>query len=96
MFTHIVFFKLKDKSPENVEKAANILRAMEGQISQLKELTVGKDVVHSARSFDIGIITKFNSHEEMDEYQVCPFHVNQVLAKLKPMLESSAAIDFEE
>ncbi len=96
MFTHIVFFKLKDKSPENVEKANNILKAMEVKIPQLKELTVGKDVVHSARSFDVAIITKFNSHKEMDEYQVHPFHVNEVLANLKPMLESSAAIDFEE
>ncbi|NMM62279.1 Dabb family protein [Clostridium sp. P21] len=96
MFTHIVFFRLKDKSPENVEKAKDILKAMEGKIPQLKELTVGKDVVHSARSFDVGIITKFNSQKEMDEYQVHPFHVNEVLANLKPMLESSAAIDFEE
>jgi hypothetical protein len=96
MFTHIVFFKLKDKSQQNVEKANNILKGMEGKIPQLKELTVGKDVVHSARSFDVAIITKFNSHKEMDEYQVHPFHVNEVLANLKPMLESSAAIDFEE
>lgn len=96
MFTHIVFFKLKERNSENVEKAKNILEAMRGNIPQLKELTVGKDVVHSARSFDVAIITKFNSHKEMDEYQVHPFHVSQVLANLKPMLESSAAIDFEE
>ncbi len=96
MFSHIVFFKLKDKSKENVDKAKDILLSMEGNVPGLKALTVGIDVVHSGRSFDIALITKFDSHEEMDEYQVHPFHVNEVLANLKPMLEASAAVDFEE
>lgn len=96
MFTHIVFFRLKDKSMKNVEKARNILLGMEGKIPQLKGLQVGVDVVHSDRSYDLALITKFNSHQEMDEYQVHPVHVNEVLKPLKPMLEGSAAVDFEE
>lgn len=95
MFTHIVFFKLKDKSSENVEKAKNILLSMEGKIPQLKGLEVGTDVVHSARSFDIALVTRFDSHKDMDDYQVSDYHVNQVLSRLKPMLEASAAVDYE-
>lgn len=94
MFTHIVFFKLKEPSNENVKKAKDILEGMRGKIQQLKELEVGVDVIHSQRSFDLSIITRFNSREEMDEYQVHPYHVNEVLAHLKPMLEKSAAIDY--
>lgn len=94
MFTHIVFFKLKEPTPENIEKAKNILEDMRENIPQLKELQVGVDVVHSERSFDVSIITRFDSHEAMDEYQVHPYHVNEVLKNLKPMLEKSAAIDY--
>ena len=45
MFTHIVFFKLKEATNENVEKASEILNSMEGQIAELKGLEVGIDVV---------------------------------------------------
>lgn len=96
MFTHIVFFRLKDKSRENVNKARDILLGMNGKIPQLKHLQVGIDVVHSGRSYDIALITKFDSREAMDDYQVHPVHVNEVLHYLKPMLDSSAAVDFQE
>lgn len=94
MFTHIVFFKLRESTPENVEKAKNILESMSGKIPQLKKVEVGVDVVHSDRSFDLALITKFNSHKDMDEYQVHPYHVNEVLKPLKPMLKKSAAVDY--
>ncbi|ERI94363.1 stress responsive A/B barrel domain protein [Clostridiales bacterium oral taxon 876 str. F0540] len=95
MFTHIVFFKLADPTQVNVEKARNILLNMEGQIPQLKYLEVGVDLLHTERSYDIVLITKFECKNEMDAYQVHPFHVNEVLAKLKPMLKGSAAVDYE-
>ncbi|MCY6371259.1 Dabb family protein [Clostridium ganghwense] len=94
MFTHIVFFKLKEPSTENMEKAKNILESMRGKIPQLKDLEIGVDVVKSERSFDLALVTRFDSHEAMDEYQVHPFHVNEVLKNLKPMLEKSAAVDY--
>jgi hypothetical protein len=96
MFTHIIFFKLNDPTPENVEKAKNILLNMEGKIPQLRYLEVGVDEIHSERSSDLVLITKFDSREEMDEYQVHPFHVNEVLKNLKPMLKSSAAVDYSK
>ncbi len=47
MITHIVFFKLKDSSPENVQRTRDVLMGMEGKIPQLKFLEVGIDVVRS-------------------------------------------------
>jgi hypothetical protein len=95
MFTHIVFFKLAEPTPVNMEKAKNILTAMEGQIPQLKYIEVGVDVLHTERSFDISLITKFECKNDMDAYQVHPFHVNHVLANIRPMLKGSAAVDYE-
>lgn len=94
MFTHIVFFKLADPSEENVKIAKDILENMNGKIPQLKYLEIGADVLHTERSYDIALITKFDSIEAMQEYQVHPYHVNEVLANLRPMLKGSAAVDF--
>ena len=95
MFTHVVFFKLKDKSKENIEKAKEILLRTDGKVPTLKSIKVGVDVVRSPRSYDLALISTFDSREDMDEYQVHPVHVDEVLAELRPMLESSAAVDFE-
>ena len=94
MFYHVVLFKLKDSSQENMDKARNILSSMEGKIPQLKGLTVGKDELFTERSYDICLITTFDSKEDMDAYQVHEYHVNEVLANLRPMLEASKACDF--
>ncbi|WP_163193697.1 Dabb family protein [Clostridium thermarum] len=94
MFTHIVFFKLNDPSKENLERAKNILEQMEGKIPQLKYIEVGVDVLHTERSYDIALTTRFDSLEDMQEYQVHPYHVNEVLKNLRPMLKASSAVDY--
>lgn len=94
MFTHIVLFKLKDSTKENMEKAKAILSSMEGKIQELKYLEVGVDIIRSERSYDIALITRFNNKEDMDEYQVSEYHVNHVIKDLKPLLESSVALDY--
>jgi hypothetical protein len=94
MFTHIVFFKLVDPSKENLERAKNILEQMEGNIPELRHVEVGVDILHTERSYDLVLITKFDSIEDMQEYQVHPYHVKEVLSNLRPMLKGSAAVDY--
>lgn len=94
MITHIVFFKLKDNSSEQVEVTAQVLRDMEGQIEQLKYIEVGVDIIHSARSYDIALITKFDSMADLDAYQVHPVH-KQVIEHMNNVRESSVAVDYE-
>ncbi|MBB6631487.1 Dabb family protein [Clostridium algidicarnis] len=94
MFTHIVLFKLKNATKENMEEANLILSSMEGKIEELKYLEVGVDIIRSERSYDIALITRFNSKEDMDKYQVSEYHVNHVLKNLRPLLESSVALDY--
>lgn len=94
MFTHIVFFKLKNSNKENINKAKEILLNMEGKIDCLKYLEVGADELHTERSYDLVLITRFNSVEDMNSYQVHPYHVEHVLKPLKEMLDSSKAVDY--
>jgi len=95
MFTHIVFFKLNEPTEENIKKAKNILMGMEGNIPQLKSVEVGVDVLHSERSYDLALITKFDSLDVMNEYQVHPYHVNEVLKYIRPMAKASVTVDYE-
>lgn len=94
MITHIVFFKLKDNRPEQVEVTAKILRDMEGKIEQLRSIEVGVDILHSERSYDIALITKFDSMADLDAYQVHPVH-QKVIEHMSTVRESSVAVDFE-
>ena len=53
MIKHTVCFKLKDNSPEECNKAAQILRSMDGNVELLRGIEVGVDFLHSPRSYDI-------------------------------------------
>lgn len=94
MLTHIVFFKLKDRSEESVARTAQVLRDMEGKIEVLRSIEVGIDVLHSERSYDIALITKFDSMEDLDIYQVHPVH-KKVIEHMSQVREASVAVDFE-
>ncbi len=94
MFTHVVLFKLKENTEDNVTFVANTLKAMEGKIAQLKGLEVGIDELNTERSFDVCLITRFNSINDMNDYQVHPYHVNEVLNKIKPYIEVSKVADY--
>lgn len=94
MITHIVLFKLKDRSPRSVEKARDVLLGMKGKIPQLRHLEVGTDVLHSERSYDIALVTRFDSLEELQAYQGHPVHI-EVAKYMTAARESAVAVDYE-
>jgi hypothetical protein len=67
---------------------------MKGNIPQLRHLEVGIDVLHSDRSYDLALVTKFDSLEELKNYQAHPFHV-EVLKYMTSVRESSITVDYE-
>lgn len=95
MITHVVFFKLKDRSPEAVQVTVDVLKNMEGKIPVLRYIEVGTDVLRSERSYDIALITKFDSLEALQEYDTHPVHMD-VKAHMKQVLDgTSIVVDFE-
>ncbi len=92
MITHIVLFKLKD--PHNATKARDVLLGMKGKIPQLRHLEVGIDILHSDRSYDMALVTKFDSLDEMKVYQGHPAHV-EVSNYIVSVRESSISVDYE-
>lgn len=94
MFTHIVFFKAKEPTKQNLEFLEKTFLSMNGNIKELKELEVGIDVIRSDRSYDIAIITRFDSKEDYLAYDVNEFHVEKVKKVIASYLEGSKTIDF--
>ncbi len=94
MITHIVLFKLKDRSPRSIEKARDVLLGLKGRIPQLRYIEVGIDVLHSERSYDIALVTKFDSLEDLETYQKHPVHV-EVAKYMTSVRESAVAVDYE-
>ncbi len=89
-----MFFKLLDRSPENIERTRAVLAGMEGNVPMLRHLDVGVDVLKTERSYDIALITKFDSLADLDAYQVHPYHV-EVAKFIASVRESAVAVDFE-
>ena len=94
MFTHIVLFKVKEPSKENLEFMEKTLLSMNGNIKELNELEVGIDVIRSNRSYDVAIITRFDSKEDYLAYDVNEFHVEKVKKVIGHYIEESKTIDF--
>ncbi len=94
MYTHIVFFKLKEATKENLEYVKNVFLDMDGNIEVLKSVEVGIDDVRSARSYDISLLTRFDSKEDYLKYDKSDYHVNQVIPALKGYLEKSKSVDY--
>jgi hypothetical protein len=94
MITHIVLFKLRDNSSEAVARTVQVLRDMEGKIDELRHLEVGTDILRSERSYDIGLVTKFDSMEALQAYQIHPVH-KKVIEHMTSVREASVSVDYE-
>lgn len=95
MITHIVFFKLTEATVENITATQAKLLSMQGKIAELRHLEAGIDVIRSERSYDIALVTKFDSLEALQAYQVHPYHSGEVIPHMKAVCSSIVAVDYE-
>lgn len=95
MITHIVLFKLKERTEEGIEKARQVLLSMDGKVDLLRHLEVGIDELHSERSYDVALYTKFDSMEDLQAYQVHPYHANEVAAYMRSVCSSVVTADYQ-
>src|SRR4051794_30572017 len=81
MITHIEFFKLTKS--DDLAATKELLESMKGKIDVLRHIEVGADVIHSERSYDIALVTKFDSMDDLQTYQVHPYHAETVVPHMK-------------
>ncbi len=94
MIKHIVCFKLKDNSLAECEKAKEILLSMQGNVPQLRGITVGIDFLHSERSYDLILEVLLDDEAALESYQNDPYHCSVVKTHMHSVRESSVAIDY--
>lgn len=95
MITHIVLFKLANPSAENVAITRDKLLSMGSKIDLLRYLEVGVDVIRSERSYDIALTTRFDSLDDLQSYQIHPYHAGEVIPHMKSVCSSIVAVDYE-
>ncbi|MBE6568104.1 MAG: Dabb family protein [Ruminococcaceae bacterium] len=94
MIKHIVCFKLKNNTPAECEKAAEVLRSMEGKVPMLRGIEVGVDFLHSERSYDVVLSVLLDDEKALNDYQNDPYHVSVVKTHMHAVRECSVAIDY--
>ena len=93
MLKHIVMFKLKEKSPENLELALSTLRGLEGKIETLRMIEVGLDFNKSERAYDIVLTTHFDDEAGLAAYVSHPHHL-PVIDTMRALCSSSIVVDY--
>ena len=95
MIKHIVCFKLKNSSPEECNKAAEILLSMKRNVPQIRSIEVGCDFLHSDRSYDIILQVVLDDHKALEAYQKDEYHCSVVKKHMHSVAQASVAIDYE-
>ena len=94
MIRHIVLFKIKDEYKEEIPQLVRNFYGMKGKIEGMLDLQAGQDVLHSERSYDLALITVFDSMESFQAYQTHPVHM-PVKKRMHEVRSASVACDFE-
>ena len=94
MVKHIVMFKLTEKKPENIERAVNSLKSLEGKIETLKSIEVGTDFLESDRSYDIVLTAEFENKEGLEIYGGHENHL-PVVKIMRSLCSNSTVVDYE-
>ena len=93
MIRHIVMFKIKDEFKDEIPQLVRNFYGMKGKIEGMVNLEAGADFLHSERSFDLALITEFDSREAFDAYQNHPVHL-PVKKRMGEVRVSSVACDY--
>lgn len=92
MITHVVMFKLND--PKDAKAVKDVLESLPPKIEVIRSYQVGIDMVRNERSWDLAVVSTFDSLEDLQTYQTHPDHV-EAGGFVKARAASSAAVDYE-
>lgn len=94
MIRHIVMFKIKEEYKDEIPQLVQNFYGMKGKIEGMTELEAGADFLGSERSYDIALITAFETREAFDAYQNHPVHL-PVKKRMHEVRNASVACDYE-
>ena len=94
MITHIALFKLVHANAETLAEAKKVLMGLAGKIPQFRYFEVGANIFDSYRSYDLALLAKFDSMEDLQAYQRHPAYV-EVVKFLQGVRQSVVTVDYE-
>ena len=95
MLKHIVFMKFKPDLPDTeAVRLEQELRALPGIIPEILSYEMGKDIVHSERSFDFALIGTFRDLSSLKKYISHPEH-QEILKHINEICDTIKSVDFE-
>jgi hypothetical protein len=99
MIKHVVMYKMKDL--ETVELKSQVLiqfetklLALKQLIPELKSMEVGRNYLSDNKSFDLCLISEFESLDDLGVYSRHAHHL-PVVEFIKPYVAERAAVDYE-
>jgi len=94
MITHVVLFKFKPETTKvEIQQLAEGLGGLPQSIEEIREFRFGTDVIHSERSYDLGLVSSFDDLDALQRYQVHPEH-QKVVAQVKAIASHVVSVDF--
>lgn len=91
MIVNHLLLKLKNQSPKQIEQVQTVLLSMRGKIDVLLDVRAEANIRPGPSAYDLILITKFASLEDMEEYLIHPAH--QDVAKwIGTVLETQASV----
>ena len=97
MINHVVLFKLREFPEEEkiqvIAELKGMLLALKDKISEVKYIEVGENYELDAKSYDLALLSHFESLEDLDKYRVHPEHL-KVVERIGQTTVARAAVDF--
>ncbi|HBF39180.1 MAG TPA: stress protein [Firmicutes bacterium] len=94
MIVNHVLLKLKNRERDNIKKAQEVLLGLKGKIEVLLDIQVETNIRPSDSSYDLLLITKFASLENMNVYLSHPAHL-EVAKYIGSVLDTQASLCYE-
>ena len=93
MLTHVVMFKLRDRSAGHVAHCKELLDGLPPLIPEIKRFDVGVNVIESPRSYDLVLVSEFDDEAALQRYQLHATHA-EVQAYLRDQADAVAVVDY--
>lgn len=79
---------------DNAKKLVDQLNKLPGKIPEIVELEAGLDFSKSPASYEVGLLTKFRTKEDLETYRVHPDH-QKVVSFVQKTTSDRAVVDYE-
>lgn len=95
MINHVVLIKFKPGvSDSDIEALEKSLDDLPNRIVEIHTYEFGRDLLHTARSYDFALVALFANLEAVQRYQENPAHL-KVWQKIIRLSENIFTVDFE-